>query len=65
MVEGTKQFTRGGDLKRPGIAIVCGWVKTARDNIPKVLVQKAFSEDDKLYRDLVCSTAVCHELFSL
>lgn len=64
MLNGEKELTKGGSLKRPSLPLVVGWVKNAWDSIKPEMVVKSFkkcgisnamdgTEDDMLYDELV------------
>lgn len=64
MIEGTKELTPAGNLRRPSIPLVCEWVVKAWQDIPTDMVIRSFkkcgisnnmdgSEDDELYSDLI------------
>ena len=64
MVNGPKEFTKGGAMKRPSLALVAEWVVTAWDMVPEDMVVKSFKkcgisnsmdgeDDDALFADFV------------
>ncbi|MES9884208.1 MAG: hypothetical protein ABW185_25465 [Sedimenticola sp.] len=66
MIEGPTELTAAGNLKKPTIPLVCGWVVKAWDAIPSDMVARSFkkcgisnsmdgSEDDQLYSDLIAN----------
>jgi len=42
MLDGKKEYTPAGNMKRPSIALVCGWVVSAWNDIPSDMVAKSF-----------------------
>lgn len=57
-----KEFTKGGNLKRPSLSLVTSWVKSAWNEIPTEMVKKSFlktgisnkldgTEDDNLWEE--------------
>ena len=42
MAEGNKSLTPAGNIKRPSIPVVIGWVKTAWDCIPVEMMCKSY-----------------------
>jgi hypothetical protein len=65
IVDGPKEKTKAGNLKRPGIELLTQWVCNAWEEIPNEMVVKSFkkcgisnamdgTEDDKLFSDLIC-----------
>ena len=66
MLNGDKELTKAGNLKRPDIGTVCTWVAKAWDMIPSSMVVKSFlkcgisnsmdgTEDDELFSDFLRS----------
>lgn len=66
MLDGKKEVTAAGNLRRASIPTVCEWVVKAWDQIPSDMVSHSFkkcgisnemdgSEDDLLYADMVAS----------
>lgn len=64
MVDGPKNLTKAGNLKRPGLVTVCEWIVKAWDAIPAEMVMRSFlkcsisnsmdgTQDDVIYEDLV------------
>lgn len=64
MINREKEFTAGGNLKRPSYSVIIGWIKEAWDSVSTDIVCHSFkkcgisnnmdgSEDDALYSDLV------------
>jgi hypothetical protein len=62
MASDEKEFTKGGNLKKPSISLVTSWVKSAWDELPAEMVAKSFlktgisnkmdgTEDDKLWEE--------------
>jgi len=62
MASGSAKKTKGGNLMKPDIVLVCEWVKQAWDDIPAEMVQRSFlkcgisnaldgTEDDAIYSD--------------
>lgn len=60
MTSGSVKTTKGGNLQKPDITLVCQWVKDAWDSIPNEMIRKAFlkcgisnamdgSQDDAVY----------------
>ena len=66
MINGDKEFTPSGNMKRPSIPLILSWIRDAWHDIPSQMIVKSFkkccisnamdgSEDDALYSDLVKS----------
>ena len=64
MINGDKEFTPSGNMKRPSIPLILSWIRDAWHDIPSQMIVKSFkkccisnamdgSEDDALYSDLV------------
>ena len=64
MVNGEKETTKLGNLKRPGLVLVCEWVIKAWESIPSEMVMKSFlkcsisnsmdgSDDDELFSEFL------------
>ena len=62
MTSGSAKTTKGGNLQKPDITLVCQWVKDAWDSIPNEMIRKAFlkcgisnamdgTQDDAVYDD--------------
>lgn len=67
MMSGAAKTTKGGNLQKPDITLVCAWVKEAWESIPNEMIRKAFlkcsisnamdgSQDDAVYQDDDCTT---------
>ena len=64
MVNGEKQLTKAGNLKRPELATVCQWIVDSWNKIPPDMVIRSFlkcgisnsidgSEDDELFSEFI------------
>jgi len=62
MTSGSAKTTKGGNLQKPDITVVCQWVVDAWESIPSEMIAKSFlkcgisnaldgSEDDAVYED--------------
>ena len=66
MISGDKEYTAGGNLKRPSLSLMTQWILKAWQSIPTETVVNSFkkcgisnsmdgTEDDSLYNDLIGS----------
>ena len=44
MIEGEKQFTKGGAMKAPSLEITTGWIKQSWDDISLSTVERSFKK---------------------
>jgi hypothetical protein len=63
-VNGDKQLTKAGNLKRPDLPTVCQWIVESWNEIPREMIIKSFlkcgisnsmdsDQDDELFSDFV------------
>lgn len=50
MINGEKEFTAGGNLKRPSYSVIVGWIKEAWDSVSTDIVCHSFKKCGIIYR---------------